>query len=464
MTKLRRVVAAWLALAVAPLGLAAAASSAASAAPRAATPKYQRTLEAAIADLQAYWSAEFPQLYGGQYTPIGKIVAAGPGVRIPDCQGKSMSYRNDVEGNAFYCFRSNFITYDGAELFPQLAKNFGAFAPALVLAHEWGHAIQDRAQVDRANEPTVYVELQADCFAGSWVQRIANGDSPTMKFSPGDLDNALAAYLEFRDAVGTDPNDKQSHGNAFDRVNAFQTGVDGGAEACKPFFDSPPPVTEQGLTAQQAKRGTNLPAQQVLPATLDTLGEYYSQVAPDVAVLTLKRVFKYHVHGAKQNLPKCGGSRVSVKQATDRVFYCLPDGYIAFDEQLLDDIYSTIGDFGVSALIASAYATHVQYGEHLPGVAANTVDVVLGADCDTGSWAGYLEQATLNGRGVPAPSLKTTLTLAPDDLDKVIQAFLVYDARRGVSQDADFLFRRLEAFRLGFFNGYASCQPTAGSS
>ena len=60
---------------------------------------------------------------------------------------------------------------------------------------------------------------------------------------------------------------------------------------------------------------------------------------------------------------------------------------------------------------------------------------------------------------MPSPSLKTSLSLASGDLDKVIEAFIAYDAARGVSQKSDFVFRRMEAFRQGFFQGYTSCGP-----
>ena len=59
---------------------------------------------------------------------------------------------------------------------PHLAKTFGTFSVALVLAHEWGHAIQDRAGND--DEQTVYLEQQADCFAGAFLDHVAeNGNA-----------------------------------------------------------------------------------------------------------------------------------------------------------------------------------------------------------------------------------------------------------------------------------------------
>jgi predicted metalloprotease len=255
---------------VTTVGLTAVPSSATT---RAAT-SYEPFLKSAITDIQSYWASEFPQVYGSPYKPIGQVIPAGPTTAVPECQGQKISYTKDVKGNAFYCFQSNFIVYDNQTLFPALAKHFGPFALALVLAHEWGHAIQDRAGIDRRSAPPVYIELQADCFAGSWAKHIADGQSKAIKFAAGDLDTALAAYLTFRDPVGNAPDDPQSHGDAFDRTSAFQTGFDGGAPACKPLLASPPPVTETQFTsAQDAATGGNLPAEQVIPVTMELLDE-----------------------------------------------------------------------------------------------------------------------------------------------------------------------------------------------
>jgi len=60
---------------------------------------------AAITDIQQFWAGEFPRVYGEPYQPIpeNRIIAAAPGVTIPQCAGETQVYR-DVVGNAFYCF------------------------------------------------------------------------------------------------------------------------------------------------------------------------------------------------------------------------------------------------------------------------------------------------------------------------------------------------------------------------
>ena len=88
-------------------------------------------------------------------------------------------------------------------LLAQLADNFGAGTIGIVLAHEYGHAIQQRSGVLRQNLPTVTTEQQADCFAGAWAGRAARGEGG-ITFSDADVRAGLIAMLEVRDPVGID--------------------------------------------------------------------------------------------------------------------------------------------------------------------------------------------------------------------------------------------------------------------
>ena len=200
------------------------------AAARRRTQSYSHTVSVAISDIQDFWVTTFPKIYGGHYDPVpsNRIFAGHPGVKLPQCNGKRLGYR-DVAGNAFYCLHDNFIAYDDTHLFPDLYKSVGPFAVALVLSHEFGHAVQDRAGVEA--DRTIVQELQADCFAGAWTDDVAENGGP-VEYEPGDLEVSLAALLEFRDAPGSSPDDPAAHDSAFDRVNAFQDGFELGAGRC----------------------------------------------------------------------------------------------------------------------------------------------------------------------------------------------------------------------------------------
>jgi predicted metalloprotease len=414
------------------------------------TEEYTSTVKLAIADIQAYWKKTFPRIYGAKYVPVpaNRIIAARPGVVLPRCQGQRLAYK-DAEGNAFYCFRSNFVVYDDAELFPQLFHDFGDFSIALVLAHEWGHAIQDRA--GNADQPTVYKELQSDCFAGAWVAHVANGESKRLSLRAGNLDTGLAALIKFRDAPGSSPGNPGAHGDGFDRVSSFQDGFDNGPDKCATYFDSPPGITESSTftTPENAASGGNLPADQVIPSMVEYLNQFYSNVEPSYQPLTIDDVKAYDSAGNPKKLPLCGNGRLTPKQVKDRVIFCIPDKYIGFDEPYLQHVYDDIGDFGVGTLFANAWAVYVQSLQHFPGVDTNEANAVFGADCYTGGFSRAMFDA-----GV----------LDPGDLDETIQAFIDSAAALGVNKGVDLTFARMRAVRDGFFNGYSACAKYATTS
>ena len=409
-----------------------------------ASAAYNRTVAVAIADIQNYWADTYPDVYGARYQriPERRIIAGRPGVKLPPCQGERLSYR-DVADNAFYCLRDNFVVYDDTQLFPQLYADIGPFAVALVLAHEFGHAVQDRAGVFAAR--SVEQELQADCFAGGWTEDVATNGGP-VRYSAGDLEISLAAMLRFRDAPGASPDDASAHGSAFDRVNAFQDGFEFGPERCAAYETDPPLVVQLPFSSRaDARQGGNVPAADVIPLTVDLLNDFYSQIESRYSPLSTRDVASFDSR-RPASIPKCGSSRPDVDTVKSRVFYCLDDGYVAFDEPFLQDVYDQIGDFGVATLIANPWATYVQTIQGIPGVGDNTLAAVLQADCYTGGWAAAFYNGYLAGG-----------SLSPGDLDETVMALLVYSRARGVSADIPISFVRVRFFRQGFFGGYRSC-------
>jgi len=414
---------------------------------------YESTLHLAIKDIQNYWAQEFPLVYGKKYDriPDDRIIAAHPGVKLPKCQGQALTYK-DAKDNAFYCYKSNFVAYDDVRLFPQIFRDFGVLAVPLVLAHEWGHAIQDRS--NNADQRTVFKELQADCFAGSWVKRVADGDARGIKLNGGSLDRALAAMLHFRDPTGSSKEDSSAHGSGFDRVTAFQQGYDDGAKKCATYFDTNPLIVEIPFTDQQdAASGGNIPAKQVVPASVELLNSFYTQVEPGLAPVSIDNVYSFDSTGKKNQLPKCGGSIPPISEIKNRVFYCIDDKYIAFDEPYLQHVYDDIGDFGVTTLLANPFATYVQTVQNFPGASNNADNAVLGADCYTGGFA-----AAMYNEALSSATLGGKVVLSPGDLDETVQAFIDYSAARGLAKNLDVTFVRLRAFRDGFFNGYGVCK------
>lgn len=99
----------------------------------------------------------------------------------------------------------------------------GDFAVAYVLAHEYGHNIQQELGIfdNRATPSAEPYELQADCFAGTW----ANSVYRQGHLEPGDLEEATNAAL----AVGDfDTGNAQHHGSPEQRRDAVLAGFRGG--------------------------------------------------------------------------------------------------------------------------------------------------------------------------------------------------------------------------------------------
>ena len=159
----------------------------------------------AIDDVQSFWASTMPDVYGRSYEPIpdDRLFPYSSDDPPPACGGRGATPYEQVAGNAFYCPVDDFVAWDVEQLVPQLEHRFGDFAVALVLAHEWGHVVQ--ARTDSTINATIYLENQADCFAGAWARHVESGRSRLLSADAADLDTALGGYLAFRDPPGVDP-------------------------------------------------------------------------------------------------------------------------------------------------------------------------------------------------------------------------------------------------------------------
>ncbi len=144
----------------------------------------------------------------------------------------------------FYCPNDQKIYIDLA-FYDELRDRFGApgeFAQAYVLTHELGHHVQHllgtdaavrRAQQENpnlANQLSVRLELQADCYSGVW----AHATQEERILEPGDIEaglNAAAAVGDDRiqqEATGHVNTDTFTHGSSAQRVAWFKRGYDYG--------------------------------------------------------------------------------------------------------------------------------------------------------------------------------------------------------------------------------------------
>ncbi|HEY3671829.1 MAG TPA: neutral zinc metallopeptidase [Acidimicrobiia bacterium] len=424
----------------APVGIAAASTGAWVG--RAKEPAYEETVRLTVDDLQDYWANELPTLYGVRYRkiPASKIIAYTSTSKIPRCGPGRVSYK-DVAENAFYCNAGKFVAYDDENLFPQLDEQFGDFTIALTLAHEWGHAVQDQAGL---TGPTIALEQQADCFAGAWVRNVGDGASNRLSLNEGNLDTGLAGFLTFRDPPGSDPTAEGAHGSAFDRVGAFQEGYDNGPERCADFENNPPELTDIQFTDPgDADRGGDLPFRQVVPVAAEDLDAYWSGLLTDYQ--SVEHITPYD---PKRALPVCDGQQLPRSQAVNGIAYCGENRTIAYDRQLLPDVYERSGDFGVAVVIAAEWAVAMQQDQAVTGEPRS---LELQQSCFTGSWAGDVVRGGHNPDG-------QGLTLSAGDLDEAIQSFLIFrDTDKISAGTGATAFENADAFRSGFFQGEQFC-------
>ncbi len=390
----------------------------------------------AIADLQKYWTDEYPQLYGKPYEPVaGGFYAVMPSQDAPPPCTEDPA---EVSGNAFYCASQDVVAWDAQGLLPDLQSRFGDFVIPIVLAHEWGHAVQGRSNFTAR---TVTKELQADCFAGGWAKHAQ--DTGVFTASPGDLDTALAGILELRDTPGTVHIDTSAHGSGFDRVSAFQDGYDNGPQTCKGYRDDDPVVVELPFSnAEDEARGGNAPYDSIINGVPYDLEDYWTHVYPS---LTDGEPWT-PVAGLEPfdpaSPPTCGGSPADGFV----LFYCVPDDYVGFDNvDTMPRVYDQAGDFAVATLLATQYALAAMTRANDQ---ADEKTQSLRGDCFAGA---YAASVILGDR-----SDTSSYSISPGDLDEAVMALLVFRGSDDVDRQGTG-FDRIRHYRNGVLNGPAAC-------
>ncbi|HEY6747774.1 MAG TPA: neutral zinc metallopeptidase [Mycobacteriales bacterium] len=174
----------------------------------------------AVGATDAFWRQAFPDDFRRSYRSP-QVKGGYQGENGPTCGGQP-----SVAFNAFYCPSEDFLAWD-ENLMAAGYRQIGDAWVYLIIAHEWGHAIQARLQADQVS---VAAELQADCLAGATLFGAA--ERGLLQFERGDTEE-LARTLA---AVADDfPWTKESdHGDAQQRTSSFNQGARGGPQACLP--------------------------------------------------------------------------------------------------------------------------------------------------------------------------------------------------------------------------------------
>jgi predicted metalloprotease len=204
-------------------------------------------VNAVTVDLQDFWSTRF-QAAGKEYPETRTIV-------FEDATQTGCGSASSATG-PFYCPADQGIYLD-LGFFNELSSRFGApgdFAQAYVMAHEYGHHIQNvlgiMSQVQQqqtssnANDLSIRMELQADCLAGVWAHSIWNSpdQSAVESITEEDVREAINAAEAVGDdriqeaATGRIDRESWTHGSAEQRARWFNTGFrQGTSEACDTF-------------------------------------------------------------------------------------------------------------------------------------------------------------------------------------------------------------------------------------
>jgi uncharacterized protein len=229
-------------------GVPSAADKSADASDGACNSDLEQIVCGATADVQAYWQANLPTFYGTTFEPT-KTVFFIDGTDTGCGQASSQT-------GPFYCPIDHLVYLDLGfmqQLEEQLVGTTADLAEQYIVAHEYGHHIQNLVGINdqvqqaqqndpgRANQYSVAMELQADCFAGMWVGDVA---------ARGKLDSAaeLKEALDAAAGVGDDRIqqktqgriDKESwtHGSAEQRQTWFTRGYNSGdPKQCDTFSE-----------------------------------------------------------------------------------------------------------------------------------------------------------------------------------------------------------------------------------
>lgn len=190
-----------------------------------------------LADTEDVWNQVFKE-NGRNYVEPKLVLFTG---RVESACGLASS-----AVGPFYCPADKKVYID-LSFYRDLKNKFqapGDFAQAYVIAHEVGHHVQNQLGISnkvrslqskvsktQANQLSVRLELQADCFAGVWANR-AQKSRPILE--QGDIEEAINAASSIGDdrlqerSQGYVVPDSFTHGSSAQRVTWFKRGIQSG--------------------------------------------------------------------------------------------------------------------------------------------------------------------------------------------------------------------------------------------
>jgi hypothetical protein len=200
----------------------------------------------AVDDVSLYWEDQYPQTFQGRFQGADTVFFSGA--------VQTGCGRAPASVGPFYCPPDRLVYFD-LDFLAQLQADFGAegdLAAQYIVAHEYGHHVQTITGISErmdlatqqgdgtANENSVKLELQADCFAGAWANSVAERG---LFDSPDEIQEALDAAEavgddRIQENAGMDINPESfTHGTSEQRREWFEVGFQTGDPARCTTFD-----------------------------------------------------------------------------------------------------------------------------------------------------------------------------------------------------------------------------------
>ena len=397
----------------------------------------------AVSDIEEYWEGAYSETFDGEFTPVEELISW-------DANGFDGQFCDaDTYGlvNAAFCYDDETIGWDRGELMPALRDANGDMGVTMVLAHEYGHAVQRKSGLTTKGTPTLLAEQQADCFAGSYMRWVAEGSSPRFTLSTGEgLNNVLAAVIAFRDPLLNEGNPEagvDEHGTAFERLSAFQIGFTDGPSACA-SIDMREIGQRRGnlpVVLPEDQTGELAITEESVRSIVDAMGILFEPAQPPELSFDASQ----DCQDARLSPPAsyCPATNTIVVDMDElEVMGAQPDGEVAGG--------LASGDNTAYSVLVSRYMQAIQQ-EH-GGVSLDNAVAALRTACLTGVATTKMSKAVTTPDG-------NTIALTAGDIDEAVSGILtnglVASDVNGESVPAG--FSRIDAFRVGVLGDTERC-------
>lgn len=379
-----------------------------------------------VAAVERFWRDELPDRFGVDVDPITSVVPyrVADEVPLPRCNGTPLD-PDAAADNAVYCRAEHLIAYD-VDAMEHLRLDHGDLAVAVVLAHEYGHAVQATAgqRGDRLG-----LELQADCFAGAWAA--------TTEPTDADLDGAIGALVGAADRGRSIAAGPAGHGGPFDRTAAFAEGVSRGTSACTTDDADRPGVDADASSGTPVWNGSI----EVLAGGLDSFSRAW-RTGPTLAVEAIDDGETAPCPADREGDGDAEGGGDTGAQSPA---ICTDHGTVRYDDGRLR---GPVGRWSVGYPVAAAHLRALLAPDD-PRPRPATPALALAADCALGAFVATTA-------ATPVAGVRTDA----QDLDEIVEAMAspeVVDATPATSTDRPSVLDRVEALRTGVRQGLDGC-------